>query len=471
MRHVNSGTFKVNANSSNSPLTAVCPLDGRYKDEVAPLQKIFSEFGLIRLRVLVEIEWLSALINSSEIPELEQQPPIVLDKLRLIADDFTEADAQVVKNIEADIRHDVKAVEYFVKNRIKQIEELKQVREFVHFGATSYDINDNCFALMLKDARQQVIMPELTNLIGQLDALAIKYAGTPMLSRTHGQPASTTTVGKEFRIFADRLQRQLETIDKVRIFGKFTGAVGNHNALTAAYPSIDWSEFTRLFVEKTLGLENSPITTQTESHDYIGEYCHAVQRINSVMIDLCRDMWGYISLGYFGQKTSDIEVGSSTMPHKVNPIDFENAEGNLGLANANLLHLAEKLPISRWQRDLSDSTVLRNLGTGIGYSLIAYRAVMRGLSKLEVNSHRLNEDLNNAWEIISEAIQTVMRKHGAEVPYEKLKQLTRGVHVSQSVMSEFIHGLELPREDKERLIALTPHTYIGHAARLARGDH
>ncbi len=452
-----------------SPVMALSPLDGRYAPAVESLRPIFSEYGLIRARVLVEIEWLLALTKNPQIQELGPLPFQINNKLRQIAHDFTEHDALAVKEIEKTTNHDVKAVEYYIKQRIDEIPGLGRVREFVHFGATSYDINDNCFALMLKEARHDVVLPLLAELTGQLDQFACDYAEIPMLSRTHGQPASTTTVGKEFKIFAARLERQIGTLQSVRILGKFTGAVGNHNALHSAYPEVDWRKFTRQFVENALGLDNSAVTTQTEAHDYISEYCHAMQRINSILVDLCRDMWGYISLGYFRQKSVASEVGSSTMPHKVNPIDFENAEGNLGLANANLGHLAEKLPVSRWQRDLSDSTVLRNLGTGIGYSVIAYRAMQKGLGKLDPNPQRLSEDLDNAWEILSEPIQTVMRKHGADIPYEQLKQLTRGVKVTRETMREFIEQLDLPSPEKERLLALTPHTYIGRAVDIAKG--
>ncbi len=443
-------------------------MDGRYSEAVQPLRYIFSEFGLIRLRVFVEIEWLLALTRNTSLQELGPLPFQINNKLRTIVSNFTEDDAMAVKEIEKQTNHDVKAVEYYIKERIDEIPGLERVREFVHFGCTSYDINDNCFGLMLVQARNEVLVPLLKELVEHLQSNATEYASVPMLSRTHGQPASTTTVGKEINVFVHRLERQIQLFEEIKINGKFGGAVGNYNALVSAYPDVDWPAFNSLFVEKVLGLHYNPMTTQTEPHDYIGEYCHTIQRINSILLDLCRDFWGYISLGYFKQVAQKAEVGSSTMPHKVNPIDFENAEGNLGMANANLGHLAEKLPVSRWQRDLSDSTVLRNLGIGVGYSLIAYHSILKGLRKLDVNRERLNEDLDNAWEILSEPIQTVMRKHGADIPYEQLKQLTRGVKVTQQTLHEFIEQLGLPQKEKERLLALTPHSYLGQAIELAK---
>lgn len=452
------------------PITGISPLDGRYAQATEPLREIFSEYGLIKLRVHVEIEWLIALADSDEIPQLARFSPEVSARLRQIVSEFAPEEAMAVKEIERTTNHDVKAVEYYVKRRISEFPELDQAREFVHFGCTSYDINDNCFALMLAQARSDILAPRLNDLIERLKLMAAEYADVSMLSRTHGQPASTTTVGKELRIFAHRLEIQRRRLEAVEIYGKFNGAVGNFNALHAAYPDVEWPEFARRFVESRLGLQYAALTTQIEPHDYIAEYCHALQRVNSVLLDLCRDAWGYVSLGYFRQKTVDGEVGSSTMPHKVNPIDFENAEGNIGIANATLAHLAEKLPVSRWQRDLSDSTALRNLGVGVGHSLLAYRSAMHGLSKLDLDIDRLNEDLEAAWEILSEPVQTMMRKHGADVPYEQLKELTRGAQVTKETMREFIDGLDLPADDKNRLLDMTPGDYAGFAARLARLD-
>lgn len=448
-------------------IRALSPVDGRYAHQTGELRGIFSEFGLIRLRLHVEVEWLIWLASHPQVKQLSEFSDQTRQQLRTIVGEFSVNDARSVKQIEREIKHDVKALEYFLKDKVQQIPEVGDSLEFIHFGCTSYDINDNCFALMLLQARNKVAAPSIETLISKLSEMANETAQIPMLGRTHGQPAAPTSVGKEVRVFVCRLQRQLSAFRSVPIYGKLSGAVGNFNSLNAAYPDIDWPHTAQEFVE-SLGLLYSAITTQTESHDCIAQYCHALQRINSILIDLCRDFWGYISIGYFRQKVIETEVGSSAMPHKVNPIDFENAEGNLGIANALLAHLADKLPISRWQRDLSDSTVLRNLGVPIGHSLIAYSAIAAGLEKLQVNEQRLNDDLDSAWETLSEAVQTMLRKHGSEMPYEELKTLTRGLSVSKSDMREFISRLDLPQNEKDKLLALTPHTYLGFASRLAK---
>ncbi len=448
-------------------ITALSPLDGRYSDKVEPLREIFSEFGLIRYRLHVEVEWLITLAGYVEVRELTAFSPDTVERLRDIVWAFSVEDGNRVKAIERETNHDVKAMEYFLKDRLRDMPEVAHSLEFIHFGCTSYDINDNCFGLMLKQARDDHLVPGIAGMIRTVSAMAKDHADVPMLARTHGQPASPTTVGKELRVFAHRLQVQLESLKSVSINGKLNGAVGNYNALYAAYPQIDWPSVSKDFVE-SLGLNCNPITTQTEPHDYIAEYSHCVHRINTILLDLCRDIWSYISIGYFSQKTVATEVGSSAMPHKVNPIDFENAEGNLGIANALFGHLSDKLPISRWQRDLSDSTVLRNLGVPIGHSLIAYQSIERGLGKLSVNVQRLSEDLDQSWEVLSEAIQTVLRKHGSELPYEQLKQLTRGVTVSGQDIRSFINELDLSDEEKQELLELTPAKYTGIAEQLAK---
>ena len=452
--------------TDNYAISAVSPLDGRYAGKVKPLREIFSEFGLIRFRLHVEVEWLIALANLEQVPELKTFSSDTVDRLRAVVSGFSAQDALKVKEIERETNHDVKALEYYMKNQLGDIPELESSLEFIHFGCTSYDINDNCFGLMLMQARNEVLTPSLENLISKISDLANEHADVPMLARTHGQPASPTTVGKEFRVFAHRLQGQMQTLASLPINGKLSGAVGNFNALHAAYPEIDWPTVARNFVE-SMGLSYSPITTQTEPHDYIAEFSHCLHRINSILLDMCRDIWGYISIGYFSQKTVATEVGSSAMPHKVNPIDFENAEGNIGVANALFSHFADKFPVSRWQRDLSDSTVLRNLGVPIGHSLIAYHSVATGLNKLRVNEQRLAEDLGNSWEVLSEAVQTVLRKYGSELPYEQLKELTRGVVVSQTEIASFINNLDLPDNEKQKLLKMTPADYIGIARRLA----
>ncbi|RMG91907.1 MAG: adenylosuccinate lyase [Zetaproteobacteria bacterium] len=450
-----------------STLTALSPLDGRYSAKVAELRPIFSEFGLIKARVMVEVRWLqhlSAIEGVEEVPLFSDDARAFLDAL---VDSFDESDARRVKQIEATTNHDVKAVEYFLKERVREHAEVARVAEFFHFACTSEDINNLSYALMLKQARAQVLLPRMDELIEALRDMAHRHASVPMLSRTHGQPASPTTMGKECANVAYRLIRQREAIARVELLGKINGAVGNYNAHLAAYPDLDWPEIARGFVE-SLGLVWNPYTIQIEPHDYIAELNDALGRFNTILIDFCRDVWGYISLGYFKQKLVAGEVGSSTMPHKVNPIDFENGEGNLGLANAVLRHLAEKLPISRWQRDLSDSTVLRNLGLGFGYSVLAYASVLKGLGKLELNEERLREDLDACWEVLGEAVQTVMRRRGLPKPYEQMKELTRGRGITPDRLRDFILSLDLPEEDKQRLLSMTPATYVGNAADQAR---
>ncbi|WP_417330067.1 adenylosuccinate lyase [Halomonas cupida] len=449
-----------------SALTALSPVDGRYGSKAESLREHFSEFGLIRARVTVEVRWLQRLAahpEIAEVPALSDQANAALDQL---ISNFSEADAQRVKDIERTTNHDVKAVEYFIKEAIAEVPELHAVTEFVHFACTSEDINNLSYGVMLKDGLNS-LLPTMQQIADEVTRLAHEHADQPMLSRTHGQTASPTTLGKEMANVAYRLRRQLKQIEAAEVLGKINGAVGNYNAHLTTYPQIDWEANARTFVEE-LGLTFNPYTTQIEPHDYIAELFDAVCRFNTILIDFDRDVWGYISLGYFKQRTVAGEIGSSTMPHKVNPIDFENSEGNLGLANAILGHLAQKLPISRWQRDLTDSTVLRNLGVGLAYGLIAYQASLKGISKLEANPERLAEDLNASWEVLAEPIQTVMRRYGIEKPYEKLKELTRGKRIDQTGFAAFIDGLELPDEVKTELKALAPANYIGNAADQAR---
>ena len=450
-----------------SSLTAVSPLDGRYGDKTAELRPIFSEYGLMRHRILVEVRWLQLLSRTDAIKEISALSHHADTVLENIAANFNLEDAQRIKNIERTTNHDVKAVEYFLKEKVAGNKELEAVSEFTHFACTSEDINNLAYALMLREARTQVVLPLMDDVIADIGRLAHLYSDQAMLSRTHGQPASPTTLGKEMANIAFRLKRQREQLLNVPLLGKINGAVGNYNAHLAAYPTIDWEGMARDFVTG-LGLEWNPYTTQIEPHDYIAEYFDAVSRFNTVLLDFCRDMWGYISIGYFKQKTVGNEVGSSTMPHKVNPIDFENAEGNLGLANALFDHLAAKLPVSRWQRDLSDSTVLRNLGVGIGHATLAYRSALKGISRLEADPARMVADLESCWEVLAEAIQTVMRRYGVETPYEKLKALTRGQVITNEKLHDFIQSLEIPAEEKRRLLSLTPATYIGNAAEQAR---
>jgi len=448
-------------------LTALSPLDGRYEGKTAVLRPYFSEFGLIRRRVLVEVRWLQALAGHGQIKEVPALTAAANTLLDGIATNFSQSDARRVKEIESSTNHDVKAIEYFLKEKTLGNAEIAKVSEFIHFACTSEDINNLSYALMLKDARDQVLLGRMDRIIETIQDLAQRYAAEPMLARTHGQPASPTTVGKELANVGWRLRRAREQVARVELLGKINGAVGNYNAHLIAYPDVDWQAFARHFAEG-LGLGWNPYTTQIEPHDYIAELLQALSRFNTVLIDFNRDVWGYIALAYFRQKAVKGEVGSSTMPHKVNPIDFENAEGNLGLANALFHHLAEKLPISRWQRDLTDSTVLRNLGVGFGYSVLAWDSCLRGLGKLEVNSARLAEDLDGNWEVLAEAVQTVMRRYGVPEPYERLKELTRGRSgITREIMQEFIRGLAIPDDAKRRLLALTPATYIGNAAAQA----
>ncbi|UGB44277.1 adenylosuccinate lyase [Frateuria edaphi] len=452
---------------STHALTALSPLDGRYAGKVETLRPIFSEFGLMHRRVQVEIEWLLALAAEGAIVELPPFSGAQVDQLRAIANDFSVADGERVKAIEATTNHDVKAIEYFIKERIGADPALAQAKEFVHFACTSEDINNLSYALMLRDAREGVLLPMFDRIIARLREMAHANAGLPMLSRTHGQTASPSTLGKELANVVARLQRQRAQLAGLEIPGKINGAVGNYNAHAITYPELDWRAFSRRFVE-SLGLDYNAYTTQIEPHDGVAEYCDAVRRANIILIDLARDIWGYISLGYFKQSLKAGEVGSSTMPHKVNPIDFENAEGNFGLANALLGHFAEKLPISRWQRDLTDSTVLRALGTAFGHTLVALESLQKGLGKLTVNAERLAADLDASWEVLAEAVQTVMRRYGLPEPYEQLKALTRGQGITRESMRTFIEGLALPAEARQRLLDLTPGGYVGLAEPLAR---
>ncbi|MGN2250489.1 adenylosuccinate lyase [Frateuria sp. GZRe14] len=452
---------------STHALTALSPLDGRYAGKVETLRPIFSEFGLMHRRVQVEIEWLLALAAEGAIVELPPFSGAQVDQLRAIANDFSVADGERVKAIEATTNHDVKAIEYFIKERIGADPALAQAKEFVHFACTSEDINNLSYALMLRDAREGVLLPMFDRIIARLREMAHANAGLPMLSRTHGQTASPSTLGKELANVVARLRRQRAQLAGLEIPGKINGAVGNYNAHAITYPELDWRAFSRRFVE-SLGLDYNAYTTQIEPHDGVAEYCDAVRRGNIILIDLARDIWGYISLGYFKQSLKAGEVGSSTMPHKVNPIDFENAEGNFGLANALLGHFAEKLPISRWQRDLTDSTVLRALGTAFGHTLVAMESLQKGLGKLTVNAERLAADLDASWEVLAEAVQTVMRRYGLPEPYEQLKALTRGQGITRESMRTFIEGLALPAEARQRLLDLTPGGYVGLAEPLAR---
>ncbi|MBI3547042.1 MAG: adenylosuccinate lyase [Gammaproteobacteria bacterium] len=451
-----------------NPLTALSPLDGRYASKTAALRSVFSEYGLIQQRVLIEIRWLSMLADQAHVKEV---PPFSAPTKKLLEDiaaQFSEVDAKRVKEIEATTNHDVKAIEYFLKEKTRANAEVTRCAEFIHFACTSEDINNLAYGLMLKQARDAVLLPRLDRLIAAISDMALRYAEQPMLARTHGQPASPTTLGKEMANVAYRLKRVRGQIAGVPILGKINGAVGNYNAHLIAYPEVDWQALAQSFVEG-LGLNWNPYTTQIEPHDYIAEQLDAMARFNTVLIDFSRDVWGYISLGYFKQKVVKGEIGSSTMPHKVNPIDFENAEGNLGLANALLRHLAEKLPISRFQRDLTDSTVLRNLGVAFGYMLLAVDACLKGVGKLEINAARMQEDLDHNWEVLAEAVQTVMRRYGVEQAYEKLKDLTRGKDgINRESMHQFIHSLTIPDDAKNRLLALTPATYTGNAASQAK---
>ncbi|WP_160153648.1 adenylosuccinate lyase [Microbulbifer sp. ALW1] len=445
-----------------SALTAVSPIDGRYESKTAPLRDIFSEYGLIRARVEVEVRWLQQLARHEKIAEVQPFTGNSNQILDQIVAEFSLEDAERIKEIERTTNHDVKAVEYFLKEKVKGDEQLNAVSEFIHFACTSEDINNLSHALMLRAGRDQVLLPAMNQIVNEIATLAKTFADVPMLSRTHGQTASPTTVGKELANVVARLRRQVQQIHEVELLGKINGAVGNYNAHLSAYPDVDWQVNAEAFVT-SLGLTWNPYTTQIEPHDYIAELFDAIARFNTILIDFDRDIWGYISLGYFKQKVVAGEVGSSTMPHKVNPIDFENSEGNLGIANAVFQHLAAKLPVSRWQRDLTDSTVLRNMGVGAGYSVIAYAATMKGLGKLEINRARLEEDLNNAWEVLAEPIQTVMRRYNIEEPYEKLKALTRGQGINKDTLAAFIDGLDMPEAAKQSLREMTPASYIGNA--------
>ena len=448
-------------------LTSLSPLDGRYAAKVDPLRPHFSEYGLIHARLRVEIEWLKALAAEPHFAEIPAFSPKTIAELDALVENFTESDAAEVKGIEATTNHDVKALEYWIKDKTKGNAEVTKVSEFIHFACTSEDINNLSHALMCQGARQQVMLPTLDRVIGKLTEMAHAYADVPMMSRTHGQPATPSTMGKEVANVAYRLQRARARIAQVEMLGKINGAVGNYNAHLAAYPGYDWEGFAKKFVE-SLGLTFNPYTIQIEPHDALAELFDAFARVNGILIDLDRDVWGYISLGFFKQKVKAGEVGSSTMPHKVNPIDFENSEGNLGLANAVLKHLAEKLPISRWQRDLTDSTVLRNMGVGLGYTLLGYDSLLKGLGKLELNADLMKADLDANWELLAEPIQTVMRRFGIANPYEKLKELTRGTRVSREGMQAFVNTLDIPADAKKALLELTPWDYTGKAAELAK---
>ncbi|MGQ0618493.1 MAG: adenylosuccinate lyase [Panacagrimonas sp.] len=448
-------------------LSAVSPIDGRYAERTVELRSIFSEYGLMRYRVTAEVRWLMHLSARSELAEVPPLSPTARARLEQIAGNFTIEDAQRIKTIEGTTNHDVKAVEYFLKEKIGLNQELAAIKEFIHFACTSEDMNNISHALMLRDARTDVLLPHLDKLIGMIGALAVRYAEQPMLARTHGQPASPTTLGKEMAVFAQRLKRARGQFAQVECLAKINGAVGNYSAHYAAYPDVDWPALAQEFLTG-LGVGVSAATTQIEPHDWIAEYFHALTRLNTILIDFSRDIWGYISLGYFRQKTVEGEVGSSTMPHKVNPIDFENGEGNLGMANAVMQFLAEKLPISRWQRDLTDSTVLRNLGVGVAHAVVAYHAIERGMRKLEADAWRMGRDLDENWEVLGEAIQTVMRRHGLPEPYEQLKRLTRGHKIGRDALRDFVQGLQIPEADKQRLLAMTPGSYTGNATEQAR---
>jgi adenylosuccinate lyase len=450
-----------------SPLAALSPLDGRYARTVDPLRAYFSEQALIRYRVRIELAWLEALASERAIRELKPFSKKTAGDLARFLKEFSERDAEHIKNIEAETNHDVKAIEYWLKSKLGENAEANRSLEFIHFACTSEDINNLSYALMVRESREEVMLPRLDELVETLKRLAHRHAAQPMLSRTHGQAATPTTLGKEMANFAHRLARARERLAAVPVMGKINGAVGNYNAHVAAYPGFDWERFSRRFVER-LGLEFNPYTTQIEPHDWLAELLDAYARANSVLLDLDRDLWGYISLGYFKQKTKKGEVGSSTMPHKVNPIDFENSEGNIGVANALLRHLADKLPVSRWQRDLSDSTAQRNVGVALGHSLLAYASCLRGLGKLEADPARLAADLEANWEVLSEAVQQVMRRHGVPEAYEKLKEISRGKRLDRAQLAAFVKALPIPDDEKKRLLALTPAKYTGLAAELAR---
>lgn len=451
-----------------SALTAVSPIDGRYGSRTIALRSIFSEYGLTRYRVHVEVRWLQRLAAHSQISEVPPFSAEANQLLNQLAENFQLEHAERVKEFERTTNHDVKAVEYLLKEQAQKLPELAKVSEFIHFACTSDDINNLSHALMLREGRDQVLLPLMRSVAEGIRQLAHELADVPMLSRTHGQPATPTTLGKEMANVVYRLERQIKQVENVELLGKINGAVGNYNAHLSAYPDIDWEANAREFIEADLGLTFNPYTTQIEPHDYIAELFDAIARYNTILLDFDRDVWGYISLGYFKQKTVAGEIGSSTMPHKVNPIDFENSEGNLGIANAIFHHLASKLPVSRWQRDLSDSTVLRNLGVGFAHSVIAYEASLKGIGKLEVNTAALANDLDNSWEVLAEPVQTLMRRYGIENPYEKLKDLTRGKGISAEALQAFIDTLDMPKHVKDELRQLTPASYLGNAVELAK---
>ena len=448
-----------------SSLTAISPIDGRYSSKCDALRDIFSEYGLLKYRVQVEVTWLKKLAACEGIPEVPALSAEASDFLDGIVKNFSINDAQRIKDIEKTTNHDVKAVEYFLKEQVAKVPELAKISEFIHFSCTSEDINNNSHGLMLLNGRDHVLLPALRQIIEAVKELAHRYRDLPMLSRTHGQPATPTTLGKEMANVCYRLYRQYEQIRDVKILGKINGAVGNYNAHMVAYPNVDWRKFSEEFVT-SLGLQWNPYTTQIEPHDYVAELFNAIARFNTILMDFDRDIWGYISIGHFKQKTIAGEIGSSTMPHKVNPIDFENSEGNIGIANALFAHLGQKLPVSRWQRDLTDSTVLRNIGVAFGYSMIAYQSSLKGISKLEANPDNLAEDLDHNWEVLAEPFKTVMRKYAVEKPYEKLKALTRGRRVNAQIMQDFIDTIEIPEDAKAELRKLTPATYIGRAVQF-----
>lgn len=445
-----------------SALTAISPVDGRYQNKTDALRPIFSEYGLFRYRVLVEVEWLKKLSKNSSIKEIESFSASSTSLLNNIKDNFSIVDAERIKEIEKTTNHDMKAVEYFIREKIQSDSKLKNISQFIHFACTSEDINNLSYALMLKDVRESILVPKLQKLVTILEKMSADYSSIPMISRTHGQTASPTTLGKEMAVYVHRLNRQNNQLKNIELLGKLNGAVGNFNAHFSAYPDIDWMTLSKEFVEE-LGLTWNPLTTQIESHDYMAEYFHVLIRSNTILIDLCRDLWGYISLGYFKLKLIKGEVGSSTMPHKINPIDFENSEGNFGFANSLLEHLAMKLPTSRWQRDLTDSTVLRNTGVGIAHSVIALDACIAGLSKIDVDTEIINQDLENSWEVLTEAIQTVMRCYNIEGAYEKLKEISRGNEINRETLHNFIEKLDIPNDAKSRLKNLTPSNYLGNA--------
>ena len=453
----------------HTSLRALSPVDGRYAGKVEALRNIFSEYGLIRYRVLVEVRWLQWLADEADIGEVAPLSPVMKDMLNRIVDEFSTDDAARVKKIEVTTNHDVKAVEYYIRDKIGSGADIGNIGDFIHFGCTSDDINNLAYGLMLRNARDEVLLPQMKNVLARLRTISTEYADLPMLSRTHGQIASPTTVGKEMKNVVARLARARDQLAGVEVRGKFNGAVGNFNAQVAAYPDVDWPHISQRFIE-SLGLHPNLLTTQIEPHDWTAEYAHALVRFNTVLLDLCRDIWGYISLGYFRQRSAKDEVGSSTMPHKVNPIDFENAEGNLGLSTAMLNHFASKLPVSRWQRDLTDSTVQRNFGVAIAYLSIAIHSCLKGLGKLAADPAAIQKDIEQSWEVLGEAVQTVMRRYGIPEPYEKLKALTRGKQVTKELLHDFVKSLDIPDDAKQRLLDLTPATYTGLASSLARID-